>query len=338
LFTFSILPIYDWKAKTMNLRGFAATIAIIAVTTISPVAAADLELNPVYGRHFEVTSLPTWETEIGARYFASSGRTKYDLFIPDGSAQISRLTYNNLLAHSGELFGRFDHITGFFIKGYVGGGVVTGGQLTDEDFPPFIVPFSSTNSTQHSGSLAYGTIDFGYAMLNSPTLRLGAFAGYHHYYDQLNAFGCVQMATNPSCLVDPPPVPDSHLGITQTTNWDAVRLGLNAQWRITNQLMLTGDLAWLPVAWLNASDDHYRRFAANAQTGGGVNNVQLELVLSYYVTPAFSLGIGGRYWNISTGNQGATLDFTNTGGTTQPISFQTERWGGFLQAAYKFGG
>ncbi len=240
-------------------HGLAAAMAIAAVA-ISPAAAADLELHPVYGRHFEVTSLPTWQAEIGLRYFASSGRTKYDLFIPDGSSMISRLTYNNLLAHSGELFGRFDHITGVFIKGYVGGGVVTGGTLTDEDFPPFIVPFSSTNSTQRSGRLAYGTIDFGYAMLNSPTLRLGAFAGYHHYYERVNAYGCTQMVTNlAQTSICVPAIPDSTLGITQTTNWDAVRLGLNAQWRITDRLMLTGDLAWLPVAWLNANDRHWLR-------------------------------------------------------------------------------
>ena len=180
----------------MNLRGLAATLTITMVT-ISPVAAADLELHPVNGRHFEVTSLPTWEAEIGLRYFASSGKTKIDLFSADGSLMNSRLTYNNLLAHSGELFGRFDHITGVFIKGYIGGGVVTGGSLRDEDFPPAIDIFSSTNSTQHSGSLAYGTIDFGYAMLNSPTLRLGAFAGYHHYYERINAYGCTQTLYQP---------------------------------------------------------------------------------------------------------------------------------------------
>ncbi len=75
-----------------------------------------------------------------------------------------------------------------------------------------------------------------------------------------------------------------------------------------------------------------------AETGGGVNNVQLELVLSYYVTSAFSVGVGGRYWNITTGSQGSAVDFTVVGGTSQPLSFRTERWGGFLQAAYKFGG
>ena len=77
---------------------------------------------------------------------------------------------------------------------------------------------------------------------------------------------------------------------------------------------------------------------ALSETGGGLNNVQLELVLNYYVTPAFSLGIGGRYWNISTGSQGSAVDFTVAGDTSQPLSFRTERWGGFLQAAYKFGG
>lgn len=323
-------------------RGLAVAMAITAVA-ISPAAAADLELHPVYGRHFRVTSLPTWQAEIGARYWASTGTTKKELSSPGGDFLVSRLTYNNLLAHAGELFGRFDHITGVFIKGYIGGGVVTGGQLTDEDWnlptPPFAFNFSSTNSTQHSGGLAYGTIDFGYAMLNSPTLRLGAFGGYHHYYERVNAYGCTQTIPEQTSICVPA-IPDSTLGITQTTNWDAVRLGLNAQWRITDRLMLTGDAAWLPVAWLNASDRHWLRFStATAETGAGVNNVQLELVLSYYVTPAFSLGIGGRYWNITTGSMGAARDLSVIGADiSQPISFRTERWGGFLQAAYKFGG
>ncbi len=329
-------------------HGLAAAIAITTVA-ISPAAAADLELHPVNGRQFEVTSLPTWEAEIGLRYFASSGTTKGELFDPSGSLMVSRLTYNDLLAHSGELFGRFDHITGLFIKGYVGGGVVTGGTLRDEDFTPVVPIYSSTNSTQHSGALAYGTIDFGYAMINSPTLRLGAFAGYHHYYERVNAYGCTQQAPGwdqiaivaPGQAICVPSIPDSTLGITQTTNWDAVRLGLNAQWRITDRLMLTGDLAWLPVAWLNGNDRHWLRtdlFSATPETGGGLSNVQLELVLSYYVTPAFSVGVGGRYWNITTGSQGSAADFTVAGGSSQPLSFRTERWGGFLQAGYKFGG
>ena len=47
---------------------------------------------------------------------------------------ISRLTYSDLQAHSGEVFGRAEHLSGFFIKGFVGGGAITGGGLRDEDF------------------------------------------------------------------------------------------------------------------------------------------------------------------------------------------------------------
>jgi hypothetical protein len=52
---------------------------------------------------------PEWEVEFGARYWVSSGRTKYDLFVdPPGTTllPISRLTYSDLTGHSGELFGR----------------------------------------------------------------------------------------------------------------------------------------------------------------------------------------------------------------------------------------
>ena len=53
---------------------------------------------------------------------------------------LSRLTYTNLQAHSGEAFGRLEHLSGFFIKGFAGGGAITGGGMQDEDFPPVTFP------------------------------------------------------------------------------------------------------------------------------------------------------------------------------------------------------
>ena len=75
-----------------------------------------------------------WSLEVGARYWYSTGETGFDLYDGTGNVLVSRLTYEDLSAHSGELFFRGDHSSGFFVKGYVGGGNVNSGNLIDEDF------------------------------------------------------------------------------------------------------------------------------------------------------------------------------------------------------------
>ena len=88
-----------------------------------------------------------WMVEIGGRYWFSSGRTQKDLFgFAQSDGLLSRLTYTGLNAHTGEVFGRVEHVTGFLFKGFAGGGAITNGNLRDEDFAPFTFPYSSTNS------------------------------------------------------------------------------------------------------------------------------------------------------------------------------------------------
>jgi hypothetical protein len=282
---------------------------------------------------------PSWEAELGGRYFASSGRFQFDLFgFPPGTTNnilVSRLTYRNLLAHSGEVFGRVDHATGLFIKAYAGGGVISGGSVQDEDFPPAIVPYSSTNSAQRNGRLAYGAIDFGWAW-RTRTLKTSFFAGYLHYSERLNAFGCTQTALSLICVV--PPVSTSDLGIVKENNWDAVRLGFNTEWRMTDRWKLTTEVAWLPAVILNATDTHFHTFGTTLRDGAdALTSVQLEAILSYYFTDAFSVGLGARYWNIHTGAGNATVHFETVGGFPQAATFKTERWGAFFQGSYKFG-
>ena len=71
-----------------------------------------------------------------------------------------------------------EHLSGFFIKGFVGGGAITGGGLRDEDFVTASFPlYSSTNSEQRDGRLAYATVDLGWTW-RSEGIKLGFFAGY----------------------------------------------------------------------------------------------------------------------------------------------------------------
>ena len=114
-------------------------------------------------------SLP-FRFEVGGRYWFSFGNlTKrlYD-FAESSPEMVSRLTYKGLSAHSAELFARADHPTGLLIKGYVGLTGMQKGFLNDEDFTPFIDPYSSTMSTQRGGHLNYATADLGYTMWITP--------------------------------------------------------------------------------------------------------------------------------------------------------------------------
>jgi len=246
-----------------------------------------------------------------------------------------------LHSHVGEIFGRVEHVTGVFVKGFVGGGKVNSGSLKDEDFPPFIVPYSSTDSEQRGGRLTYGTVDVGWNW-RYPGLKLGAFVGYLYYFERLNAYGCTQTATHPSICV--PTIPTSVLGITQETTWHAVRLGVSGEWRFRSGLRLNAEVAWLPYAVLSAKDFHWLRIPSDfsgaiPERGSSVANVQVEVLVAYDFASGLSLGMGGRYWQIGTGSGGATAHFEQSAalGAPQSLAVRTERWGGFLQASYKFG-
>jgi hypothetical protein len=313
--------------------------AIALLGLISAASAADI---PLYGPVIKTAPVANfgWETEFGGRYWYSSGKSQLDLFRVPALPVVSRLTFSGLTGHSGELYGRLDHSLGFFVKGYAGYGALVSGNLQDEDFPPGINPYSSTNSDQRVGNLGYLTADLGWAFWTTPFVRVGAFVGYHRYAEKVNAYGCTQTAGNPFLCATP--IPTSVLTITEEPNWNAARVGINAVWKITDRLKLTGDAAWVPYAALDDSDFHWLRIGTDfngptPQNGRG-RGVQLEGILSYNITRAWSVGIGGRYWLIETKDLGGTAHFEKSAdGLPQPITFKTERYGGFVQASYIFG-
>lgn len=62
-----------------------------------------------------------WQAEFGSRVFFSGGRLQKDLYDPDIRRQMnSRLTYGGTAATTGELFGRIDAPSGWFVKGMPG--------------------------------------------------------------------------------------------------------------------------------------------------------------------------------------------------------------------------
>jgi hypothetical protein len=281
--------------------------------------------------------------EFGGRYWYSTGSLAKSLYDVPGSSSsvVSRLTYDGLTAHAAEVFGRIDHPVGLFLKGYAGLSGLRKGSLNDEDFAPFIDPYSSTMSDQRDGRLNYVTADIGYTFWQSPMFSLAGFAGYNYLHERTNAHGCNQIASNPFVCV--PTIAPAVLGITEEADFHSTRLGIAAEVKFFDRFKLSAEAAWLPLVKLSAADTHWLRlggqvgdFSGPIPEGGSGNGVQLESLLSFQATKHFSLGVGARYWQLETKG---TTDFTGVvvglPASAQPVTFTTERYGVFVQGAYR---
>lgn len=289
-----------------------------------------------------------WEVEGGGRYFSSWGQFKktfgllQSLAFPPTS-DISRLSYDGMQSHSGEIFGRLETPWNVFIKGYAGGGDSDGGHMNDEDnvivLGPVVAAYSNTLSPAVDGNIRYGVIDAGFDFLRGPGYRVGAFAGYFALNQKMNAFGCVSIA---SVNCTPNPVPTSGAPvITEDDKWRAARIGVAAETMLTDRIKISADAAWLPWVRFSGVDQHFVGntgvLAENIPASGHGRGVQLEAIASYYITPRWSVGVGARYWGMWTTPNGQ-LNFTFPPPTTpfQYFRAQVEQFGAFVQTSYRF--
>lgn len=335
----------------MALSRYLPRAVALAAMIATPAFAADWPLLPLSGpattapipdlEYFTPNPVPAWEGKLGARYWFAASTTGKSLYgaPPDSSAMVSRLTYSGLLMNSGEIYGRAAFTGGFFVKGYMGGGAISEGNLKDEDFPPFITPYSSTSSSQHDGGLAYASADVGYDFVRGGDFRVGAFAGYHVLHETVSAYGCLQATGNTD--VCQPGIPAQYNVISQTNEWQSVRVGLEAAVKLGGHFTLTGEGAWLPYVHLNGADTHWVRilegdFSGPIPEDGTGTGYQFEALLSYDITPAASIGLGGRYWHMQTNGSSHFEDVTPDG-APQPVSWKNDVYGVFLQGDIKLG-
>ena len=279
---------------------------------------------------------PAWALETALRYWVSSGRFQKDLpaFLNSKTSLISRLTFDDLTAHTGEMFARLDSPWKVFVKGYAGLGRVTGGKLQDEDWGLFTsAPFTSYSSTVSNltdTSLNYAVLDAGYDILVGADYKLGAFLGYTKIHEEYEATDCRQVAS-PSSGICAPPITGTKV-ITENDRWQSWRLGVAAELKLTQQIKLNADLAYLPNVSFRGRDDHWLRALVIDENGNG-RGVQVEAILSYAPTPDLSVGIGARYWGLWTRNGVDAFDSVPVG---RDDTYRYERFGLLMQAAYKF--
>ena len=309
----------------IQLRGWLFGLLGLCLAAGSPATA-----NP-----FIVEQDPAeFTSSFALRYWYGLGSTSKDLYGASRDTLNSRLTYSGLQSHSLEIFTRVDHTSSsFFWKGYAGGGLLIGGNLQDEDFPPAIMPYSSTNSTLQNQSLAYISFDFGAALVRGPDFRVDAFIGYHYLHERLKAYGCQQTASNPDICTGG--IPNSVAVIVEDDTWQALRVGINADVPLAERWRLNLEGAILPYVWFSGNDSHLLRpdlpFPIS-QDGQGWG-YQLEALLSYKVDDAISVGIGGRYWHMQSRGD---AHFEDLGGGPQPLDFKTTIYGVFVQGSYHF--
>jgi opacity protein-like surface antigen len=280
-----------------------------------------------------------FQVSVGVRAGMSTGSSKLNLYDSTGSQLLSRLTYHDTQAGTAEFYARIDDHTGLYGKAFAGIGRMSNGTLQDEDFPPGIVPYSSTNSSQQYGELSYATFDVGYYGYQTSGYKLGGFAGWNFLREDLNAFGCTQTATNPD-VCPAGVVGDNNLGISDRNSWNAPRLGLAGEATIAGSFTVRAEAAWLPIIFFSGDNSHFLRIPGDfsgpiPESGTGHNGYELEAEIDYWVSPNLTLGFGARYWAL---NAKGNLDFQNVtmDGGPQVATFETQRFQAYAQTAYHF--
>jgi opacity protein-like surface antigen/outer membrane protease len=275
------------------------------------------------------------EVTAGVRYVHGWGQFHKDLSAQNVgvTSLASRLTYDSNGTDGAELFGRLDSAYDVMVKGVLGGGG-GGGDMNDEDWglpsPPFaaFVPYSNTLSGVDE-RINYAIIDVGYDWWRGDGYTVAPFIGYSYFRQNMQALGCEQIANpNSDCAHA---IPESVVGITEDDTWRAARLGAAVNFAVAPRLTLSGEAAYLPYVSFTGTDDHVLRSLLSPEDGHGIG-VQLEAMLTYAVTSAFSIGVGGRYWSLWT-----TSGNVNFGGTGEivPMRYAVEQAHLLLQASYR---
>ena len=167
--------------------------------------------------------------------------------------------YTGLQSHSLEMFARVDHSSGLFWKGYAGGGLLTQGNLQDEDFPPVID--AVFQHEQHAAEPVAWLHQFRFrrrAICAAPTSASMALSATTICIERMKAFGC--QADRGQCrYLQPAAFRPVSRPLSRTTPGKALRVGLNADLPLADRWRLNVEGAFLPYVWFTGTDNHLLR-------------------------------------------------------------------------------
>ena len=340
-------------ARTLLSTALFALPVLASATEFSgiPAAASDPARPSAPFGGATVSLLGQLRLSAGLRYWYSTERINFAFAngLPGYGNPTSTLDWTGLTAHTGEGFFRLEHATtGLLLKGIVGGGGITSGDLVDRDFFSGQRSFSATRSPVSGASISYGQVDLGIrfspAPRSIPGLEVSPFVGFHHWNDNPVARGatceasdiprsdCARSATGIL-------VPLSTKSLGYAVRWEALRLGVGASGPIPSMagLSVSAEVAFVPYARFAVDDSHYLRAdlgqPPNVLSRGTGRGVEAEVMLSYAVTEQFQLAVGGRYWGLfGDGDVRARMIIPRS----RVTRYDQQRYGLLLQARYSF--
>jgi hypothetical protein len=248
--------------------------------------------------------------EGGARYWYSSGKINFGFYNGDPlfGDPTSTLDWTGLTAHTGELFARVTHDTGFYLKGTIGGGDIGSGKIVDRDFFAGPIKFSDTTSLVRDGNVRYGTIDVGWGTpLARGGDRIGAFIGFQYWNERAIAFGAVCNPDDVGGFFCGPPgtvvVPFDIASLGYQPTAYGIRIGFDARYEFAPGFTISGEASFLPYVHLKNLDSHFLRLdlapspniidSAKAAIG-----FTAEAFINYAITRHVEIGVGARYWGV----------------------------------------
>jgi hypothetical protein len=275
--------------------------------------------------------------ELGVRYWYSTGIHKHshnaqDAF-PEFGNPTSVLTYENLYAHTAEVYGRQNFGERWFLKGMLGVGRIFSGSFDDEDYFAGQEKFSDTTSSVPEGWLTYAFVDIGRYqwILGERASSFGAFIGYGQWTEYVEAYGATYTVDT---VGDGESIGRGVKVISNKVIWRALRLGVTANVGLTERTRLTTDVAFVPYATVRNEDSHYLRTdaddlgpAPNIVITGRGRGLQIEGELRHEIVHRVDLSLGWRYWYFKATHGERTLPNFPDFGELPLVELYSKRFG-----------
>ena len=219
-------------------------------------------------------------------------------------------------------------------------GAITNSKLTDKDFLTNGTEFSKTVSKGDGSDLLYLNVHFGRELINlaNGTGVIRIFLGYQRWeetvFDKGPTEEYILFDTDVTSLDTTDP---DQKGITWDYSFDSIKIGLDAKYVLTDKIMFSSLVAYLPYAYLNAEDFHHLREGTSSQDAGSPfvtwNNsgdgFNIEGALSYQLFSNWILSIGYRYWELSSNDNPTTFRFGDgsKNSNSRTNDFYSKRYG-----------
>lgn len=299
--------------------------------------------------------------EFGVATWLSEGRTEWN---HDASASgllgnpTSELTYKKVDSHVLEFHGKALVEESFFIKGTFGYGMVDDGTLVDDDYVSSFGStfygtsvsgshrFSRTDSQINDGELWYVTMDLGMpvASLFDGALTVDGYMGFQHWREKYVAQGVLQVECTAIGVLCNAPGTLSFVGqdvITNTVDWDSVRVGVDAAMSFWDRLSVYANGVVIPYTNVEGEDIHHlrtdlRKDPSFTLTGTGWG-YQLEGGVGLRISGGVFVTAGYRYWRLTIENGEWRNHPTNSAPSTFNLNdYDSTRHGATFGVVYRF--